>query len=197
MHKARQQFLLILCSGDIQAKEIKLEDLQGKKCAKIIDGAAYLRDNFENGIIEFDINFDKERCFPGLMFRISDAKNFEFLYFRPHQSGNTDAIQYCPIIYGNDSWQLYTGDGYCAQKDFEMNSWIHVKVIVSGDRAELYLNNELSPTLFMYHLQREPICGRLALDNHSSAIVRFANFSYSKIDNPLMKNAPKAIPPIL
>jgi hypothetical protein len=180
---------------DITAKEIKKEMFQGQNCLKMTDGAAWLKDNFENGIIEFDISFDKDRCFPGLMFRISDAKNFEFLYLRPHQSGNPDAIQYCPIIFGNDSWQLYTGEGYCAQTEFAMNSWIHVKVIISGRRAELYLNNESSPTFFMYHLERDPMPGRLALDNHSPATVRFANFSYSREDNPAIKSIRKIIQP--
>ena len=181
---------------NIQAKEITMGDFQGYPCLTLVDGAAYLKDNLENGVVEFDINFEKDRCFPGLMFRIADDKNFEFLYLRPHQSGNPDAIQYCPIFFGLDSWQLYTGDGYCAQKDFAFNAWIHVKVIISGKQAELYLNNEPSPTLFMYHLQREPILGGLALDNHSPAKVRFANFSYSKLSDPPMKSAPKIIPPL-
>ena len=180
----------------IQAKEIKMEDFQGVNCIKMIDGAAYLKDNFENGIIEFDISFDRDRSFPGLMFRIADDKNFEFLYLRPHQTGNPDAIQYCPIYYGLDSWQLYTGEGYCAKKDFAFNSWIHVKVIVSGKKAELYLNNEPLPTLFMYELQREPAAGGLALDNHSPATVRFANFSYSKLNDPPMKSPARIMEPL-
>ena len=169
---------------------------QGQQCLAMVDGAAYLKDNFENGVIEFDISFEKDRCFPGLMFRITDDKNFEFLYLRPHQSGNPDAIQYCPIFFGLDSWQLYTGEGYCAEKDFAFNAWMHVKVIISGKIAELYLNNEPTPTLFMYHLQREPTFGGLALDNHSPAKVRFANFTYSKLTDPPMKSAPKIIPPL-
>jgi hypothetical protein len=178
---------------NIQAKAVTTENFQGRDCIKITDGAAYLKDNFGNGVIEFDISFDKERSFPGLMFRIVDEKNFEFLYLRPHQSGNPDAIQYCPIIYGNDSWQLYTGEGYCAQAELATHTWIHVKVIISGKQAELYLNNSSTPILFIYHLQREPLTGGLALDNHSPATVRFANFSYVKEDNPLIKSVTKTI----
>ena len=166
---------------NIQAKEIKTEAYQGLQCINMLDGAAYLKDQFENGIVEFDISFGKERCFPGLMFRVADPKNFEFLYLRPHHSGDPDAIQYCPIVYGNDSWQLYTGEGFGARKDFAVNAWIHVKVIISGERAELYLNHEPIPTLYMYQLQRKPAAGGLGLDNHSPVAVRFANFSYSKI----------------
>ncbi|MBS1916721.1 MAG: hypothetical protein JST87_10630 [Bacteroidetes bacterium] len=181
---------------NMQAKEIVKENFQGKECIKITDGAAYLKDNFENGIIEFDISFGKERCFPGLMFRITDDKNFEFLYLRPHHSGDPDAIQYCPIFYGNDSWQLYTGEGYCAQAEYAMNEWMHVKIIIAGTKAELYLNNSSSPVLFAYQLQRVPAPGGLALDNHSSAIVRFANFSYAQSNNPPIKSIPKTIPPL-
>lgn len=181
---------------NIQAKEITVGDFQGQQCLTMVDGAANLKDNFENGIVEFDINFEKDRSFPGLMFRIADDKNYEFLYLRPHQSGNPDAIQYCPIFLGLDTWQLYNGDGYCAAKDLPFNAWIHVKVVISGKKGELYLNNESSPTLFMYHLQREPILGGLTLDNHSPAKVRFANFSYSKFSEPPLKSAPKIIPPL-
>src|SRR5579871_113884 len=181
---------------NIQAKEIAKENFQGKECIKITDGAAYLKDNFENGIIEFDISFGKERCFPGLMFRIADDKNFEFLYLRPHHSGDPDAIQYCPIFYGGDSWQLYTGEGYCAQAEFQMDAWMHVKVIIAGTKAELYLNNSSSPVLFAYQLQRVPASGGLALDNHSPSTVRFANFSYTKSDNTPIKSIAKIIPPL-
>ena len=181
---------------NIQAKEKNIEVFQGQPCLKIVDGATYLKDNFENGIVEFDISFGKERCFPGLMFRIAGARNFEFLYLRPHHSGDPDAIQYCPIDYGNDSWQLYTGEGYCARKDFAMNSWIHIKLIISGERAELYLNHESIPTLYMYQLQRKPAPGGLGLDNHSPATVRFANFSYLKIENPPLKTVPKIPQPL-
>jgi hypothetical protein len=176
---------------NIQAKEMTMGDFQGRNCLTLVDGAAYLKDKFENGIVEFDINFDKDRSFPGLMFRIADDKNYEFLYLRPHQSGNPDAIQYCPVCNGLDTWQLYNGEGYCAQKSFLFNSWMHVKVIISGGKAELYLNNETSPTLFMYHLQRESVPGGLALDNHSPATVRFANFSYSKLSDPPIQSAQK------
>ncbi len=181
---------------DIDAKTKKTEEYLGKQCLKLVDGAAYLKDPFENGIVEFDISFGKDRCFPGLMFRISDSKNYEFLYLRPHHSGDPDAIQYCPIIYSNDSWQLYSGEGYCAQKDFALNAWIHIKVIISGDRAELYLDHESTPTLYMYKLQRSPASGRLALDNHSDATVRFANFSYLKMDNAPLQSAPKMTKPL-
>lgn len=181
---------------NIQAKAITTENFQGKECIKITDGAAYLKDNFESEVIEFDIAFDKERCFPGLTFRMVDDKYFEFSYLRPHQSGNLGAIQYCPIIYGNDSWQLYTGEGYCAQTDFAVSTWIHVKVIISGKQGELFLNNASSSTLFMHQLQREPLSSGLALDNHSPDTVRFANFSYSKENNPAIKSAKKSILPL-
>jgi hypothetical protein len=181
---------------DIQAKEMIKENFQGKECIKITDGAAYLKDNFENGIIEFDISFGKERSFPGLMFRMADNKNFEFLYLRPHHSGDPDAIQYCPIFYGNDSWQLYTGEGYCAQAEYAMNAWMHVKVIIAGTRAELYLNNNPSPVLFAYQLQRVPASGGVGLDNHSPAIIRFADFSYTKSDNPPIKSVAKTVQPL-
>jgi len=181
---------------NIEAKEVIKEEFQGQACIRMVDGAAYLKDSFENGIVEFDISFDKERSFPGLMFRIADAKNFEFLYLRPHHSGDPDAIQYCPIVYGNDTWQLYAGEGFGAQKDFAMNAWIHVKVVISGERAELYLNHESNPSLYMYQLQRKATPGGLALDNHSAAKVRFANFSYAKVDNPPLKNPLKMLPPV-
>jgi hypothetical protein len=180
----------------IQAKELSSGDFDGKQCITMVDGAAYLKDKFENGIVEFDINFEKGRSFPGLLFRVADDRNYDFVYLRPHQSGNPDAIQYCPVISGIDTWQLYNGDGYCAQKEFQFNTWTHVKVVISGTMGELYLDNEATPTLFMYHLQRDPMLGGLALDNHSSVKVRFANFSYSKLSAPPIKSAAKTLPPL-
>lgn len=181
---------------NIQAKETRIEVFNGYSCLAMTGGIAQLKDNFENGIIEFDISFEKDRIFPGLMFRIEDDKNFEFLYFRPHQSGNPDAIQYCPILFNNDTWQLYGGDGFCAQTDFAFNTWIHVKIIISGKMGELYLDRKPEPILFMNRLIRDPLMGGLALDNRSPSLVRFANFSYTKQGDPELKSTPKKLPAV-
>lgn len=181
---------------DIRAREVTPEQYKGVQCLKVIDGAAYLKDQFESGIVEFDMCFDKDRCFPGLVFRQTDDRNFDFLYFRPHQSGNPDAIQYCPIYNGDDTWQLFTGTGYTAQVDYTSGEWMHVKVIISGSRAALYLNHQDSPTLYIYDLQRPAAPGVLALDNHSPVTVRFANFSYEKTASAPIVNAREPVLPL-
>ncbi len=149
-----------------------------------------------DGIIEVDIAPNVNRSFAGIIFRVRpendlggpDQANFEEVYMRLHKSGMPDAIQYSPIYNGQSTWQLYRE--YQSAKEFKRMGWTHLKIVIVGEPAEVYLDDDLQPVLVVDRLRQsyeEGAVGLFALlGNH------FANFRYTPFE---VKEAPRVQPP--
>ncbi len=164
-------------------------------------GRASLKDvSFLNGIIEFDIYLAKRRGFPGILFRMQDDTNYEEFYVRPHQSGNPDAMQYTPVFNGLAGWQLYHdqgaavqdgrvtwgmagSEGYNAVYTYPFDRWLHVKLVVSGTRMDVYFDHEEKPTLQVREMKCPPLPGPISL-RAAVCPIYFANFSVTKMESP-------------
>lgn len=173
-----------------QSGEQVLETYLGRPCIRLRMVDAVLKDvNFTNGIIEYDAAFTPARAGIGATFRMQDLTNFEYFYIRPHQSGNPDATQYIPIIQDMDCWQLYHGNGYSAAVQFTFDQWVHFKLVVSGSQMEVYVGDMDKPALFVPALKLPVRGGTLGLSGNA----RFANFTYTLVDKPVIKST--ATPP--
>lgn len=173
---------------EIAAMHSKLEDYMGRKSLLLQGGIASVKDSdFTNGIIEFDVSFSRERGFMGGVWRMQDSRNYEEFYMRPHQSGNPDANQYTPVFNGLPGWQLYHGKGYGAPVVYPFNEWIHVKIVVSGKYAEIYIINMEKPALFVSELKRDIKPGRVGVKVNRLAPAHFSNFSFKKMDTLPLK----------
>ncbi len=171
------------------------DSFEGKSCFKLINGTMELNDHsFVNGTIDFDIAFPKARCFPGIRFRMKDTANGEVYYLRPHQSGNPDAMQYYPRYNGWEGWQLYYGEGFNTAYVYPFDQWLHLHMIIKGSQAEIYFDNEKEPAFFISSLKRPVASGGLILFNESETTVRYANFSYEKTDDIVLKSPPRSVP---
>lgn len=163
---------------DMTKAEYTLGEFQGKKGIEFT-GVIYLKEvSFLNGTIEVDINFGEERNFPGVGFRMQDPGNYEEFYIRPHQSGNPDANQYTPVFNGTAGWQLYYGEAYATPVQYRFNEWHHLKIVVSGSKADIYLDDMEKPLLAVKELKRKIQAGRLSLRG-GRVPVRFANYQYA------------------
>jgi hypothetical protein len=158
-------------------------------------GSAILEDIvFSDGVIEFDIAFGSERSFSGLFWRGKDGDNYEDFYMRPHQSGFPDATQYTPVFNGLSAWQLYHGPGYGAAVALPYDQWMHVKVVVSGTRGEIYIDSD-EPVVVMHELMRGATSGALGLKASELAPAWFSGFRYEAMPAPSLKGAsPPAAP---
>lgn len=147
-------------------------------------GTAMLkRAPFTNGIIEYDIFVGETRTFAGLSFRALDAGNFENFYLRAHQSGNPDANQYMPNYNGIQSWQLYYGEQYSAPTVYSFNEWMHVKLAVSGNLADIYINDMSAPA-FSVELKRDEQTGGIGLwAFNMTGPAWIANFAVTPMDS--------------
>jgi len=166
---------------EINARESSIKEYLGHQSLYMKGGLAVVKDSeFIDGVIEFDIAFTGERTFAGAVWRLQDNLNFEQFYIRPHQSGNPDANQYTPVFNGVSGWQLYHGEGYGAPVSYKFNEWIHVKIMVSGTQAEVYIEDMENPALFIHELKREVQSGKVGLSIGNFAPAYFSNFRFAE-----------------
>ena len=174
----------------VEAVQSRVEQHLGRTSLYLRDGTAWVKDaEFTDGVVEFDIAFTDERGFMGLLWRLQDADNYEEFYVRPHQSGNPDASQYTPAFDGLTSWQLYHGPGYGAQVEYRYDEWNKVRVVVSGDQAEVYVNDMRRAALFVPEQKRAILAGRVGL-NAFSAPAHFSAFRFYSGEAPAFRSPP-------
>ncbi|HSC29720.1 MAG TPA: hypothetical protein VLD67_20755 [Vicinamibacterales bacterium] len=196
------RILLLLLAGMVSAQapsERRLSfsekgwELRGERTAIVKDGArdvlqvetglAYRRDvRFENGTIDFDVQVTRRRSFVYVHFRVAADGEREEFYVRPHKSGLPDAVQYAPVWQGRSAWQLHHGPGGTAAIPFEPGSWMHVRVVVQGRHAALFVEDMMKPALIVPNLAREPRAGYIGFGGFlptdvpgRGPIARFAN----------------------
>jgi hypothetical protein len=127
----------------------------GRPSTFIDNGVDLLEDSsFGDGTIEFDIALHGHASFAGIAFRAASPEDFEVIYLRPHLSRQPDALQYTPVFHGSAAWQLYTGEGYTAAAELPLNRWMHVKLVVAGYSARLFLDGAAAPQLTVTSLKR-------------------------------------------
>lgn len=144
--------------------ETKVEEYLGYESMRIRSGRAIRPEvRFEDGTIEFDLAVTPYRSFVYLQFRMQSDTEYEELYFRPHKSGLPDAIQYCPVYKGASNWQLYHGPGFTAAADFPPYRWIRVRVVLSQERAAVFVGEVEEPQMVVPRLARGKGAGYVAL----------------------------------
>ncbi|MFC2144231.1 hypothetical protein ACFLQM_00920 [Acidobacteriota bacterium] len=172
----------------IAAEESRIEDYKGKTSLVLRGGLALVADaEFTDGVIEYFCAFPDARAFVGATWRVQDAANREEFYIRPHQSGNPDANQYTPVFNGLSAWQLYHGEGYGVPIAYEFDTWFPVKIVVSGDEAEVYIGDLERPALFIDDLKRKKASGAVGLAVPNFGAVRYADFRFETTDTPELK----------
>ena len=151
----------------------------GRESLYLAQGIAILKDaQFENGTIEVDIATPGFRGFAGIIFRYQSRKEYELFYLRPHKSRLADALQYTPLLNGLSAWQLYSGEGFTAAAEIPTNRWVHLKMVIHGDQAEVYLDGATEPSLQVEDLKGRAAGGAIGLWGFRGA-VHFANFRYT------------------
>jgi hypothetical protein len=102
----------------------------------------------------------------GVAFRIQSDDEYEVIFFRPRASGTEQAVQYTPGLRGANAWQLYTGPGYTAAAEIPRHQWIHVRIVVAGSMAKLFLNHATEPTLVVRDLKQGISRGSIGFWGH-------------------------------
>jgi len=177
----------------IEAREAEVVEYLGRRSLRLVDGSAELSGvELLDGVVEFDIAFPTlRRGFAGLAFRIVGESGFEHVYLRPHQSGQVDANQYTPVFHGVSGWQLYHGEGYGAPTEYAAGVWVPVRIVIAGDRAEVFIGDGERPAIAVRELLRPRAAGGLAL-TVQLADARISNFRYDAEARPKLVGTPPA-----
>lgn len=177
---------------EFEGESAEIVSVDGREALRLVNAQATLEAEFEDGVIEFDLRVTPERGFHGINFRVHEETNAERFYIRPHQSGNPDANQYTPVFNGLPGWQLYYGPWFSAPVEYRFDKWMHVKIMVSGDQADVYIDSE-QPVLHVAHLKNKQVVGDLILSS-GYAIGHFADFRYEKSTDSKIVGANEPLP---
>jgi len=128
-------------------------------------GGAILRDTtFSDGTIEFDVREEAgNEGIPGVWFRRRDAQVAENVYLRPDSPcpQSIECIQYAPVSHGNVQWDVYPE--YQAAAPVHATGWNHVRLVVSGQRMNVFVNGEATPSLIVALLEGDARQGGVEL----------------------------------
>lgn len=158
---------------DIHAAEWRVEPYRGRTALSLRDGSAWLKGSrFQNGTIEFDVIFSNVGGFPGIAFRGATHSDFELFYLRQALSDGPHATQYTPVLHDLYAWQIYAGPAWEGSGHWTYDRWMHVKLLVSGSRAELFVDGD-SAAQVVKQLRGPTGAGEIGLLSGTGA--RFAN----------------------
>src|SRR5215831_18400856 len=130
---------------------------------RLNSGNAVLKDvTFGDGTIEFDVN-TIGRGMPGIAFRQQDDNTFELLYLRPDPAcpAFNACVQYTPGTHGVMLWDLYPQ--YQSRAPLRENGWNHIKMVISGRRMNVFVNEAVAPTLAVGRLEGDALKGGMRL----------------------------------
>jgi len=145
--------------------------------------------DFQDGTLEVDVSGapragaePSAKGFIGLAFRVKDGENFELLYIRPvngrlqNQAMRNHSTQY--VSAPDFGWRKLREENpwvYESYTDLEPGKWTHLKIVVAGEKAQLYVNGAKQPTLIVNDLKRGKSRGAVALWSHCTTDAYFAN----------------------
>ncbi len=171
----------------------------GKKKSGAGAGEAGRRDHlalldgveFTDGTIEVDLAGEPAagaaggaRGFVGVAFRVQpDRKTYDCFYLRPTNGRSDDqerrnhTAQY--ISHPEHPWSALrekTPSRYESYVDIQPATWIHVKIVVAGDKARLFVNDQEQPTLIINDVKTGAgTKGGVALWFEGTTIAHYAN----------------------
>ena len=134
-------------------------------------------ETFRNGTLELDVAGlpgasagEGARGFIGLSFRIQDATHLETMYIRPTNGRADDqlrrnhSVQY--VSRPDWPWERLrkeTPGVYETYADMQPGEWIHLKLVVKGRDATLYVGGATQPTLLVHDLKLGEVAGGVGL----------------------------------
>jgi hypothetical protein len=154
---------------------IKLEIFQAPEGA---DGFAVIKGSrFHNGTIEVDVAgspakgaSDTARGFIGVNFRQTDGAHFENIYIRPTNGRAVDQLRrnHSTQYTSQPDWpwerlRKETPGVYESYVDLVAGEWTHLRIVVRGKDASLYVGGAEQPCLLIHDLKLGDVEGSVAL----------------------------------
>lgn len=149
---------------ELKGPGIRVASYMGKQALQLRTGTALRPDvRLRDGTIDLHMAASGRRSFAFVHFRMQSSAEHEEIYFRPHKSELPDAIQYAPVWKGESYWQFYHGPGGTAAVELPRDTWIPVRIVLSGSRAAVFVGDTITPDMIVPRLAREAALGSLGL----------------------------------
>jgi hypothetical protein len=154
--------------------------------------AVITNSDFKDGTIEVDVagaprpgSAPNMKGFIGLAFRVRDkGQSAELVYLRPSNGRDNDQLtRNHSIQYVSDpgyTWQKLRQESpgaYEAYVDLEPGVWTHIKIVVAGTKARVYINGGGQPSLVVNDLKQGDGRGQIALWAHRTTEAYFSNLT--------------------
>jgi hypothetical protein len=122
---------------------------------------------FRDGAIDVDVAGapakgadDSARGFIGVAFRVQSESRFEMIYLRPTNSHADDQLRRNHTTqYSSEPdwpWDRLRKESpgvYESWVDMETGEWTHMRIVIHGTNASLYVNHALNPCLIVHDLK--------------------------------------------
>jgi hypothetical protein len=158
------------------------------------DYMAWVPLDFKDGTIDVDVmsNLTDDtpayaRGFVGISFRIDDQLRFESIYLRPTNSVADDQVRrnhsvqyaaYPDFRFGQLRCEF--PEKYETYADIDTGRWIHMRLVVSGERAVRYLDHSNKPGFIVNDLKLGTAqLGGVGIWVESGTFAHFRNFKIS------------------
>jgi hypothetical protein len=153
----------------------------------ILDGSS-----FKDGTIEVDVAGSPRpgvaadmRGFIGVLFRVQEhGARAEDFYLRPTNGRTDDQLRRNHSVQYESSpdfpWYRLRKESpgvYESYVDLEAGAWTHMKIVVSGTQARLYVNGGEQPCLIVNDLKLGEIYGQIGLWAHWTTDAYFSNLT--------------------
>jgi len=201
-----------LSVGNLELRNVKAKavNYRARAAIQLIDrGAPDLGDagrlavvrgsSFTDGTIEVDVTGDiapdaaeNLRGFVGIAFRVAaEGSSFECFYIRPKNGRSQDqpqrnhSAQYISIP--GFPWQKLRTESpgkYESYVDIVPGAWTKVRIVVSGDKARVYVNGASQPTLIVNDLKQPRTSSAIALWIGPGTIAHFTNLKVALPGDP-------------
>jgi hypothetical protein len=188
---------------DLRNTQAEITTYHGVKALKLTEEPskpgqlfAILRANtFHDGTIDIDVAgarsataSESDRGFIGLVFRMwPDEAHYECIYIRPTNGRALDQLRrnHSTEYESLPDWPWYrlrkeSPGVYESYADMTEGEWIHMKIVVHGTKAALYLGESSQPCLFISDLKLGDTRGAIALWGGSGTVGYFANLNIVK-----------------
>ncbi len=164
--------------------------------ANRVDHLVLVEEDFHNGTIELELSgqpapgaFGGARGFVGVAFRVQpDLKTYDCIYLRPtngraqDQERRNHSVQY--TSHPDYPWfklRRESPSKYETYVDLQPATWTRIKIVVEGEKAQLFVHGVEQPTLIVNDLKTGPdASGDVALWFEGSTVAHYANLKISK-----------------
>lgn len=162
---------------ELSSSGVEIVEKDGQPAFHFSRGSVtYQGHEFQDGTIEFDMYSGGERAFVYLYFRELSKQDSEVVYLRTHKSNAPDTLQYAPVYQGRSAWQLYHGDKGTAAANLPANTWVRVKLHISGTQLNVWVGDDPKPVMQNVTLTRPNAKGAITLRGN---IPRVSQATYS------------------